>query len=115
MEGSGTVSSRLYAAVLVHASASSGSDYPPLYSETVTLVRADSMSHAEKRAREFGRAEETSYLNEAGEVITWTFKHLIDVSEVSEELGDGVDVYTRHFRNYDAYRAFEMMLSGDDS
>jgi hypothetical protein len=105
----------MYAAVLVYSSASSAPDYPPLYEETVTLVRANSMSHAEQRAREFGRAQETKYLNEQGEMIKWTFKHLIDVSEVSGDLGDGTEVCTRHFRNYEAYRDFEMKLSGENS
>jgi hypothetical protein len=104
----------MYAAVLVYVSSSPAPGYQPLYEETVTLVRADSVSHAEQRARDFARARETEYLNEQGESIRWTFEHLIDVSEVSDGLGDGAEVYTRHFRNYEAYRSFEMMLSGGE-
>lgn len=104
---------RTYAAVLVYASASSAPDYRPLYQETVTLVRAKSMSGAEGRAREFGRAQEVEYLNEYGEVIKWTLMHLVDVCEVSGDLKDEAEIYTRHFRNYEAYRAFEMKLSGE--
>lgn len=110
MSESGDDEPRMYAAVLVYAADSSAAGDQPLYQETVTLVRANSVSHAEERARGFARAQETEYLNEQGEVIRWTFKHLIDVSEVSD-LGDGAEVYTRHFINYEAYRAFEMKLS----
>ena len=30
-----------------------------------------------------------------------------------DELKDGSTLYSRHFRDYDAYRRFEPLLSGD--
>jgi hypothetical protein len=105
---------RMYAAVLVYESACSGAGYEPLCEETVTLVRASSAGHAEQRARELARTRETEYLNDRGELIRWTFKHLVDVSEIADDLVDGAEVYTRHFRDYEAYRSFEMMLSRQD-
>jgi Domain of unknown function (DUF4288) len=47
-----------------------------------------------------------------GETITWPLKHVVDVSEVIDRLDDGAEVYTRHFRDYEAYCVFETMLSG---
>jgi uncharacterized protein DUF4288 len=111
-EESGDAAPRMYAAVLVYEATSPTEGYEPLYEETVTLVRANSVSQAEERARDFARSRVTEYLNQYGEMITWTFKHLIDVSEVDDDLVDGAEVYTRHFRDYEAYRAFETMLSG---
>jgi hypothetical protein len=107
------MASRIYAALLLYASTSSAEDYEPLYDETVTLVRATSTEHAAQRAREFARSRQTSYENEQGETITWSLMHLIDVSAISDPLDDGAEIYTRHFRNYEAYRAFEPMLSGE--
>jgi Domain of unknown function (DUF4288) len=108
LDTGGDATQRMYAAVLVYESASSDR---PLYEETITLLRADSTTHAEERARDFARTRETEFVNERGEVIKWTLKHLVDVSEVSDDMGDGAEIYTRHFRNYNAYSAFEMNLS----
>ena len=103
---------KMFAAVLVYESSSAAAGYEPLYEETVTLISATSREHAAAKAGEFGAARQVSYLNEAGETITWSLKHLIDVCEVQDGLGDGAEVYTRHFRDFQAYRTFETMLSG---
>lgn len=102
----------MYAAVLVYETSSTTAGYEPLYEETVTLISATSRDHAEEKAREFGGARRTTYENEDGETITWSLKHLVDVSEIQDDLSDGAEVYTRHFRDYAAYRTFETMLSG---
>lgn len=105
----------LYSAVLVYESSSSASGYEPLYEETVTVFLATSEDHAAEKAREHARSRQTTYENEDCETITWSFKHLVDVSEISEEIGDGAEIYTRHFRDYQAYCAFEMLLPRQDS
>jgi Domain of unknown function (DUF4288) len=107
------MASRIYATLLLYASSSSAAGYEPLFEETVTLIRATSTEHATQKALEFARSRQTSYENEQGETITWSLKHLIDVSEINDPLDDGAEIYTRHFRNYEAYRAFEPMLSGE--
>ncbi len=104
-----------YAAVFVYESSSSAAECEPLYEETVAIFLATSEDHAVEKAREHGRSRETTYQNEYGETITWTLKHLIDVSEISDEIGDGAEIYTRHFRDYQAYYAFETLLPQDDS
>jgi hypothetical protein len=107
------MASEIYAALLLYTSSSSAADYQPLHEETVTIIRATSTEHAAQKALEFARSRQTSYENEQGETITWSLKHLIDVSAISDPLDDGAEIYTRHFRNYEAYRAFEPMLSGE--
>lgn len=47
-----------------------------------------------------------------GETIMYAFKEIVDVRQVDDALVDGAEVYSRHFRNYDAYRDFEPMLDG---
>jgi len=103
---------QLYAALLVYEYASSAPGFEPLYEETVTLIEANSTEQAAERAREFALFRQHSYKNEAGETIQYHMKHLVDVVEINDRLGDQAEIYTRHFRDYEAYRAFETMLSG---
>ncbi|HYO58229.1 hypothetical protein [Archangium sp.] len=45
--------------------------------------------------------------------IHWSLKHLVDVSPVlDDDLKDSSELYARHFKNYDAYHAFEPLLGG---
>jgi hypothetical protein len=114
IEDSG-VGMNLYAAVLVYESSSAAAGYEPLYEETVTVFLATSEDHAAEKAREHGRSRQVTYENEDRETITWAFKHLVDVSEISDAVGDGAEIYTRHFRDYQAYCAFETLLPQRDS
>ncbi|MFK0044141.1 DUF4288 domain-containing protein [Streptomyces sp. NPDC090741] len=108
---------RTYVAVLVcvaEAAAASGSQ-APLYRESFVLLTARTEDEARSKARAHGEGLETSYRNEKGELITWTFRQLVDVAEVPDDsLGDGAELYTRHFRDFAAYTAFEPLLSGED-
>jgi hypothetical protein len=104
---------KFYVAVLVWESSSVAPGYQPLYEESFMLLRAASLDEAKTRAEELGRAEQSQYVNENGETITWLFKHLIDVNDVLwDDLADNTTLYSRHFRDYDAYRRFEPLLSG---
>jgi hypothetical protein len=103
---------KMYAAILVYEFASTAAKYEPLYEETITLILAVSKKQAAEKAREFAISRQSTYENEYGETINFLLKHLVDVSEINDNLGDGAEVYTRHFRDYEAYRAFETMLSG---
>ncbi|MFD8790977.1 DUF4288 domain-containing protein [Streptomyces vinaceus] len=120
---------RTYVAVLVHvaeaeaeakaeveaeAEAASGRR-APLYRESFVLLTARSEDEARSKARAHGASMETSYRNERGEPVTWTLRQLVDVAEVPDDrLGDGAELYTRHFRDFAAYTAFEPLLSGED-
>jgi hypothetical protein len=56
-----------------------------------------------------------SYTNENGETITWSLQQVVDVNSVLDNDFDSsediVDLYARHFRNYEAYHSFEPLLS----
>lgn len=105
-------SSTAYAAVLLYESVSAGPGAEPLYEETITLIWAESKEEAESKAREYAKTRECAYTNEAGETVEVSLKSVLDVSEVTDDLGKTADIYTRHFRNYDAYRSFEPLLGG---
>jgi Domain of unknown function (DUF4288) len=102
---------RMYAAVLLYEATSSRPTHTPLFEETVTLLLADSPEHAAEKAREHAESRETSYQNVHGDTVTVSFRHLVDVTEVDGPLGDGAEVYTRHFRDYRAYLAVEPLAS----
>jgi hypothetical protein len=105
---------KLYVAVLVAESSSDAPDYQPLYEESLVLIHAGSDAEAAARAKAVGTEVETSYVNDTGESITWTLKHVLDVNRtLTDELEDGTTLYSRHFRDYDSYRRFEPLLSDD--
>jgi hypothetical protein len=104
-----------YIAILLYESHSPDSaGYQPLYQEDIVLLYADSEEGAKQRAAQHGQARETSYRNADGETISWVLKHVVDVNSVLDaDLSQDADLYSRHFRDYDAYQRFEPLLSGE--
>jgi hypothetical protein len=97
-----------YIAVIVMASSSDAPDYEPLYEECFVLIEAVSPEEAREKALALAGERGTEYRNEMGETIRWSFHRLIDVNRLLEDsLEDGAELYARHFRNYEAYEAFE--------
>lgn len=82
-----------------------------MYEESFVLIRAESVEQAREKAEAHASHAEASYENEYGERIRWRRKHVIDVAPVLyEDLEDGTEIYSRHFHDYEAYRAFEPLL-----
>ncbi|MEU5436045.1 DUF4288 domain-containing protein [Streptomyces sp. NPDC020719] len=105
----------LYVGVLLCEASTTAEGQAPLYQENFVLLTARDEDEARDKALAHGKRLETSYENELGETVTWKLLHVVDVSEVADpEPGDGAELYTRHFRNYDAYRSFEPLLSGEE-
>lgn len=102
-----------YIAILVYESAGDAGDYVPLYCEDIVLLWAGNEEQARAKAERRAAEAETSYQNAAGNTITWRLKHVIDVNPALEDdTSVDADLYSRHFRDYDAYRKFEPYLSG---
>jgi Domain of unknown function (DUF4288) len=102
-----------YIAVFVYESSSDAPNYQKLYEEDYVLVKAFSDEDAKQKASLLSQKRQETYKNEMGESITWTLKHILDVSPIlSENFEHGAEIYTRFFRNYEAYVAFEPILSG---
>ncbi|MBD2596421.1 DUF4288 domain-containing protein [Nostoc spongiaeforme FACHB-130] len=107
-----------YIAIILYKSSSDQPDYQPLYQESFVLIKATSLEAAKAKAVEYGKNESVSYKNENGETITWSLQQVVDVNLVLDDdfdsSEDGVDLYTRHFRNYEAYQSFEPLLSNEE-
>lgn len=102
-----------YIAVLLYESTAESGDKEPMYEESFVLLQAANEEEARARALEHGRKQETRYVSMEGKTINWALKHVVDVSPVLEdELKDGSELYARHFKDYDAYHAFEPLLGG---
>jgi hypothetical protein len=104
-----------YIAIILYKSSSDKPDYQPLYQESFVLIKATSLDLAKEKALKHGKNENVSYTNENGEVITWSLQQVVDVNSVLDDdfnsSEDCVDLYARHFRNYEAYQSFEPLLS----
>lgn len=101
----------LYIGIILYKSSSDKPDYQPLYQESFVLVKASSLDLAKEKALKHGNNENVSDTNENGEVITWSLQQVIDVNSVLDDDFDSsedcVDLYARHFRNYEVYQSFE--------
>lgn len=104
---------RPYLAVLLSGSSADTADYEPLYREDVTLLYAASPEEARRWAEEYGRGLEGTHTNDRGERISWSLLHIVDVAPALQDMfDDDAELYSRHFRDVAAYRAFEPLLSG---
>ena len=65
--------------------------------EQIRLIQAKTAEKAYKKAYKVGKAQETVYLNVAGEMVYREFVGLQDLSLVETALADGVEVRSRIF------------------
>lgn len=95
--------STFYIAVLVYESSSDAAGYEPLYEESFMVLSADSDEKAREKALKQAN-EPYSYKNQYGDTVTWLFKQLVDVKQLfNDNIKDGTEIYSRYFRNYEAY------------
>ncbi|GAQ00132.1 DUF4288 domain-containing protein [Leptolyngbya sp. NIES-2104] len=107
-------STRHYMAIVLYESSCSASDYKPLYEECWTIIEADSEEHARQKAHTHAQQAQHSYENQFAEMITVTFKQIVDVAPLlNDVVEDGAELYARFFRNYQAYCQFEPLLGGE--
>jgi len=65
--------------------------------EQIRLIHARTAEKAYKKAYKVGKAQETVYLNNAGEMVYREFVGLQDLSLIEADLKDGVEVRSRVF------------------
>ncbi len=95
--------STYYAAVVVIEMTVNAPDDKPLYEERFLFIRATSEQEAREKVLQY-TVQPLRYQNQYGETVTWTFKELISVQQmVKDEIVDGTELFSRFFRNYDAY------------
>jgi hypothetical protein len=104
-----------YVALLLFESTSTDRNCPVLYREDVVVLRATSDEAARRLAGAHGRAQECAHRNAGGDTISTRLLQVVDVAAaLYEDLDeDVVDLYARHFRDLDSYRAFEPLLGGE--
>lgn len=83
-----------------------------MFEESVILVLASQCDEAEAEVRRIATSRLASFKNEAAELIEWSLERVVDVRQLDGPPVHGSEVYSRHFRDYDAYKAFEPMLNG---
>jgi hypothetical protein len=110
-----TMATNRYVALLLFESTSTDRKRPALYREDVVLLRATSEEAARHLAGAHGRAQEGVHHSAGDDTITTRLLHVVDVAEaLYKDLDeDTADLYTRHFRDLDSYRAFEPLLGGE--
>ncbi|WP_328393463.1 DUF4288 domain-containing protein [Nocardia sp. NBC_00416] len=100
-----------YIAITLFKFTSDAPDYVPLYREDTTLLYAESEAEARELAEENFRSDEGTYKNEAGYNVTVTPTAVVDVvAALIDDLSEGGDLYSRHFRDFEAYSKWETML-----
>ncbi len=103
-----------YVVLAVYESTSSAPDYKQLFEEVFIIIFAESAEAAQVTAQAEANAQEARYCNDHGDTITWTLKHIVDVAPAIDGRVDaGGTLYTRHFRNFDAYGHMEPLFEGD--
>lgn len=102
-----------YAGVIITRSGSSAPAYRPLYEETIIVVQAKTSDDAMAAVRAAAMDRLATFKNEAGDEIVWELETIVEVKELSDSPGHGVEIYSRFFRDYGAYRKFEPLLDGD--
>ncbi|WP_433420959.1 DUF4288 domain-containing protein [Microtetraspora malaysiensis] len=94
-----------YIAILVFKTQVGGGYAPPRFSEDIVLIHACSLDEARASADSRGREDETSYANEDGETVTWTFVGVADVREaLYDSLDEDASLYSRSFDELTRYK-----------
>ncbi|MGI5222428.1 DUF4288 domain-containing protein [Nocardia sp. CA-290969] len=100
-----------YIAITLFKFTSDAPDYVPLYREDVSLLYAESEVEARELAEANFRSDEGTYKNEAGYNVTVTPTTVVDVAAaLIDDVSEGGDLYSRHFRDFEAYSKWEPML-----
>lgn len=64
----------------------------------------------DKKIHAFAKTRVARFKNEQGQQITWALHQIIDICPALEDdIGDIAEIYSRHFNNIDAYKAFEVL------
>ena len=99
---------RLYVAVYLAESTAAERAHTPLFEESFVLVRASSLEEAHQCATEKMHSVEPLHFKNALGYEVGEKVRLVEVGEVVDQsLEDGSELFSRFFRNGDAYRQLE--------
>jgi hypothetical protein len=85
---------------------SSANPGEPIYREVMAQVRAFDPDSARLTAEERGRSRETEFQTPSGNIISWQFERVVEVSAMLETVSEnGIkDLYSRDFQDFNAYK-----------
>lgn len=103
-----------YLAVLVHEATSEAPGHVPFYEESFVLLKAESRQEAAEKANSLGKQQEASFDDEQHRPVTWKLKQVVEVKPVEDDtFDDGSELYSRFFRNYEAYRGMDPLTEDE--
>jgi len=84
---------------------SSANPDTPIYREVMAQVRAFDKDAARLTAEERGRSRESEFQTPKGNIVSWQFETVIEVSPMLEDVSkNGIkDLYSRDFQDLNAY------------
>jgi hypothetical protein len=87
---------------------------PSLFEERFVLVHAVSgIEAASRKAEKFGKSSADVYVNEFGESVTWRFKEVLDLVQLSDvSIGEGSEVYHQYLTAEEVDRVRQSLKSG---
>jgi len=102
-----------YIAVILYESSSNNPGYKPLCQECFVLIKASSLKKLKKKLSHI--RVKRSALSKWGQrdyylVFEADCRRDSVLYDDFDDSNDGVELYARHFRNYEAYRSFEPLL-----
>ncbi len=108
------VSPDYYVAVLLLHTTSEEENHQPLYEESFVLLKAESAEEAETKAGDLAKQQQSTYRDENHTLVAWKLERILEVKPLEDAtFDDGTELYSRLFRDYRAYRAFEPRLDGE--
>lgn len=112
--GAESVELEHYVAVLLLEATSEAPDHEPLFEESFVLLTAESGEEAAEKARDYGKQQESSYADENNNPVTWKLKQVVEVKPLEDAtLDDGSELYSRFFRNHEAYADLDTLGNED--
>ena len=90
-----------YIAKIVYQIICGDGQHKPQFDEQLRLIHANNQLHAFRKARNIGKHEDDSFLNNLNKPVHWKF---IDVSEILlvDVVADGAEVYSKICEEDDA-------------
>jgi len=82
-----------YLAKLIFQVRSGEGTHTPQFDEQCRLIRADEVEWAYEKATVLGRLDESNFLNDCNELVTWKFIEVADIHKI-EMMEDGAQLYS---------------------
>lgn len=93
-----------YVAKIVFRIISGDGNHMPQFDEQLRLIHAKDEDEAFDKARQIGREEEDSFMNQKNQLVQWSFINIPELNKLPS-LSDGVEIYSK-VNEYDNAKNF---------